>query len=162
MMRDVYIIIAVGMTRFGKHLDRTEKDLVAEAFAGTMADAPDIKISDIQSALVCQYNLGILQHAACHQGPGGAAASGHRGHPYHQCGECLRLTRSTALHGAYKDVAGGMYECSLAIGMEKLYNEDKAKSMMAFNAGVDVANIERTVGGFARHHGRGEAGHPGR
>ena len=49
---------------------------------------------------------------------------------------------STALHCAYKDVASGMYECSLAIGMEKLYNEDKAKSMMAFNAGVDVSNFD--------------------
>jgi len=29
-MRNVYII-GVGMTRFGKHLDRTEKDLVKEA-----------------------------------------------------------------------------------------------------------------------------------
>jgi acetyl-CoA acetyltransferase len=35
-----------------------------------------------------------------------------------------------------------MYECSLAIGMEKLYNEDKAKSMMAFNAGIDVSNMK--------------------
>jgi acetyl-CoA acetyltransferase len=49
---------------------------------------------------------------------------------------------STALHCAYKDVASGMYECSLAIGMEKLYNEDKAKTMMAFNAGIDVANMK--------------------
>ncbi len=30
----------------------------------------------------------------------------------------------------------------LAIGMEKIYNEDKAKSMLAFNSGVDVANMK--------------------
>ena len=35
IMREVYII-AVGMTRFGKHLDKTEKDLTAEAFARTI------------------------------------------------------------------------------------------------------------------------------
>ncbi|MCK7505370.1 MAG: hypothetical protein MZV70_15675 [Desulfobacterales bacterium] len=67
---------------------------------------------------------------------------------------------STALHCAYKDVAGGMYECSLAIGMEKLYNEDKAKSMMAFNAGVDVSNMKGHIEGLEGHYGRGEAGHP--
>ena len=48
-MRDVYII-GIGMTRFAKHLDRTGKDLVAEAFAMTMDDATEVKISDIQSA----------------------------------------------------------------------------------------------------------------
>jgi acetyl-CoA acetyltransferase len=30
-MRDVYII-GIGMSRFGKHLDKSEKQLVAEAF----------------------------------------------------------------------------------------------------------------------------------
>ncbi len=63
-MRDVYIV-AVGMTHFGKHLDRTEKDLVAEAVARTMADAPDIKISDIQSAWFSNTTWGFfkMQHA---------------------------------------------------------------------------------------------------
>ena len=50
-MRDVYII-AVGMTKFGKHMDRTEKDLVAEALAKTISDVPELRISDIQSGFL--------------------------------------------------------------------------------------------------------------
>ena len=139
-MRDVYII-AVGMTRFGKHLDKSEKDLVAEAFARTMDDAPEIKISDIQSAFFANTAWGFftMQHSI--KGQVAMRPLGIEGIPITNV-ENACACASTALHCAYKDVASGMYECSLAIGMEKLYNEDKAKSMMAFNAGIDVSNMK--------------------
>jgi acetyl-CoA acyltransferase len=139
-MRDVYIV-AVGMTRFGKYLDRTEKDLVAEAFAKTMADAPDIKVSDIQSAWFSNTSWGYFTMQQSIKGQVALRSLGVEGIPITNVENgCADAT--TALHHAYKDVASGMYECSLAIGMEKLYNVDKAKTMMAFNSGVDVANME--------------------
>jgi acetyl-CoA acyltransferase len=139
-MRDVYIV-AVGMTRFGKHLDLTEKALVAEAFAKMMADAPDIKINDIQSAWFSNTTWGFfkMQHAI--KGQVALRPLGIEGIPITNV-ENACADGSTALHGAYKDVAGGFFECSLAIGLEKLFNEDKAKSMLAFNAGIDVSNME--------------------
>lgn len=138
-MRDVYII-AVGMTRFGKHLERTEKDLVAEAFARTMDDMPELKISDIQSVFFANTAWGFfnMQHAI--KGQVALRPLGIEGVPITNV-ENACACGSTAVHCAYKDVASGMYECSLAIGMEKLYNQDKAKSMMAFNAGIDVSNM---------------------
>ncbi|PKN36824.1 MAG: thiolase [Deltaproteobacteria bacterium HGW-Deltaproteobacteria-2] len=139
-MRDVYIV-AVGMTRFGKHMDRTEKDLVAEAFAKTMGDAPDIKISDIQSAFFSNTAWGFFNMQHSIRGQVALRPLGIEGIPITNV-ENACACASTALHCAYKDVAGGMYECSLAIGMEKLYNEDKAKTFMAFSSGVDVANID--------------------
>jgi acetyl-CoA acetyltransferase len=139
-MRDVYIV-AVGMTHFGKHMDRTEKDLVAEAFAKTMGDAPDIKISDIQSAFFSNTAWGFFNMQHSIRGQVALRPLGIEGIPITNI-ENACACASTALHCAYKDVAGGMYECSLAIGMEKLYNEDKAKSFMAFSSGVDVANID--------------------
>ena len=48
-MRDVYII-GTGMTRFAKHLNRTEKMLVATAVERTLKDA-GISNTDIQSAV---------------------------------------------------------------------------------------------------------------
>jgi acetyl-CoA acyltransferase len=138
-MRDVYIV-AVGMTRFGKHLDRTEKDLVAEAFARTMADAPEVKISDIQSAFFSNSCWGFFSMQHTIKGQVSLRSLGVEGIPITNV-ENACACASTALHCAFKDVASGLYECSLAIGMEKLYNEDKAKSMMAFNAGIDVSNI---------------------
>jgi len=138
-MRDVYIV-AVGMTRFGKHLDRTEKDLVADAFARTMADAPEVKISDIQSAFFSNSCWGFFSMQHTIKGQVSLRALRVEGIPITNV-ENACACASTALHCAYKDVASGLYECSLAIGMEKLYNEDKTKSMMAFNAGIDVSNI---------------------
>jgi acetyl-CoA acetyltransferase len=139
-MRDVYII-AVGMTRFSKHLDRTEKDLVAEAFAKTMDDAPEVRIEDIQSAFFSNTAWGFFNMQHSIKGQVALRPLGIEGIPITNV-ENACACASTALHCAYKDVASGMYECSLAIGMEKLHNEDKAKTMMAFNAGIDVSNMK--------------------
>jgi acetyl-CoA acetyltransferase len=139
-MRDVYII-AVGMTKFGKHMDMTEKELVAEAFAKVMNDAPEVKIGDIQSVFFANTAWGYFNMQHSIRGQVALRPLGVEGVPITNV-ENACACASTALHCAYKDVAGGMYECSLAIGMEKLYNEDKAKSMMAFNVGIDVSNIQ--------------------
>jgi acetyl-CoA acetyltransferase len=139
-MRDVYII-AVGMTRFGKHLDRTEKDLVAEAFQKTLDDEPGVKISDIQSVFFSNTAWGFFNMQHSIKGQVALRPLGIEGIPITNV-ENACACASTALHCAYKDVAGGMYECSLAMGMEKLYHEDKAKTFMAFNSGVDVSNID--------------------
>jgi len=139
-MRDVYIL-GVGMTRFGKHLDRTEKQLAAEALKNTMQDVPGLALGDIESAFFANTSWGFfgMQHAI--KGQVALRPIGIEGIPITNV-ENACACASTALHCAWKDVASGLYDCSLAIGMEKLYNEDKRKTMMAFNAGVDVANIQ--------------------
>lgn len=140
-MRNVYII-GVGMTKFAKHLDRTEKDLVAEAFTKALQDVDDIKKSDIQSAWFSNTTWGFFNMQHSIKGQIALRPLGVMGIPITNV-ENACACASTALHSAYKDVASGMYECSLAIGMEKLYNEDKAKTFMAYNSGVDVANMNQ-------------------
>lgn len=139
-MRDVFII-GVGMTPFGKHLHLTEKDLVAEAFGKVMKDVPEIKIKDIQSVFFSNMAWGFFNMQHSIRGQVALRPLGIEGIPITNV-ENACASASTALHSAYKDVASGIYECSLAIGMEKLYNEDKMKSFMAFSAGTDVSNIE--------------------
>ncbi|MCE5212779.1 MAG: thiolase family protein [Deltaproteobacteria bacterium] len=139
-MRDVYII-AVGMTKFTKHMDKSEKDLVAMAFENVIKDATEVKVSDIQSAFFANTSWGFFNMQHSIRGQVALRPLGIEGIPITNV-ENACACGSTALHSAYKDVAGGMYECSLAMGMEKLYNEDKGKTMMAFNAGVDVSNLE--------------------
>lgn len=138
-MRDVYII-AVGMTRFGKHLDKTEKELVGIAFDNVMKDAPEVKPGDIQSVFFSNTAWGFFNMQHSIKGQVALRPLGIEGIPITNV-ENACACASTALHCAYKDVAGGMYDCTLAIGMEKLYNENRAMSMMAFNAGIDVANM---------------------
>ncbi|HQW51821.1 MAG TPA: thiolase family protein, partial [Tepidiformaceae bacterium] len=45
---------------------------------------------------------------------------------------------STALHQAAAMVTAGLYDVVLALGVEKLYDEDKRKSFAAFSGAVDV------------------------
>jgi len=129
------------MTRFGKHLERSEKSLVAEAFEKTMNDAPGLKISDIGSAWFSNSAWGYFTLQFTIRGQVALRPLGIGGIPITNV-ENACAGASTALHCAFRDVASGMQECSLAIGMEKLYNEDKAKTFMAYNAGVDVSNME--------------------
>lgn len=138
-MRDVYIV-AVGMTKFGKHMDRTEKDLVAEAFVKTMKDAPEVKITDIQSVFFANMCWGFFNMQHSIRGQVALRPLGIEGIPITNV-ENACACGSTAFHCAWKDVASGLYECSLAIGMEKLYSEDKMKSFMAFSGGMDIATM---------------------
>ncbi len=45
---------------------------------------------------------------------------------------------STAINQAAAMVTAGLYDCVLALGVEKLYHEDKRKSFGAFSGAVDV------------------------
>lgn len=49
---------------------------------------------------------------------------------------------STAFHSAWTAVKAGIYDCVLAIGVEKLHNTDKVKMFNSFFTGVDVGNLE--------------------
>src|SRR5207245_4883991 len=56
---------------------------------------------------------------------------------------------STAFDLGWVSVAAGLYDCVLALGVEKLSDPDKAKSFRAFNSAVDVselAEIEKQLG----------------
>lgn len=139
-MRDVYII-AVGMTKFGKHIDCSEKDLVAEAIKKTLENSSGIKISDIQSAFFANMTWGYFNNQHSIRGQVALRPLGIEGIPITNV-ENACACGSTALHSAYKDVACGLYDCSLAIGMEKLYSEDKMKSFMAYNSGMDIAGMD--------------------
>jgi len=122
-------------------MDCTEKDLVAKAVAKTMADVPELKISDIQSVFFSNMCWGFFNMQHSIRGQVSLRPLGLEGIPITNV-ENACACGSTALHGAYKDVASGLFECSLAVGMEKLYNDDKMKSFMAFSGGMDIANMD--------------------
>ncbi|MBW1645564.1 MAG: thiolase family protein [Deltaproteobacteria bacterium] len=137
-MRDVYIV-GVGMTRFGKHLERSEKDLTVEAVRTTLADA-GIGTDSIEAAWFSNSMWGYFTNQHCIKGQVALRPLGIQGMPIINV-ENACAGASTALHGAWMGVAAGLYDCALAVGVEKLYNEDKNKTFRAYSAGVDVENI---------------------
>lgn len=138
-MRDAFII-GVGMTQFGKYLDRSMKSLVAEALDETLPDAGIAK-EELQIAFVGNAAQGLVTGQECVRAQVVLREYGIGGIPMVNV-ENACASSSTAAHLAWQAVAGGFHDCALVVGMEKLYSEDKAKTFSAFGAAVDVEFLE--------------------
>jgi acetyl-CoA acetyltransferase len=57
---------------------------------------------------------------------------------------------ATALHMAWQAVAGGMYDCVVALGYEKLDHRDHRKRERAINATMDLSEIDSVLGPSAQ------------
>ena len=134
-MRDV-AIIGAGMTRFGKFLDRSMKDLTREAVDAALGSA-GIDKSKIETAVVGNAAAGLVTGQECIRGQVVLREMGIGAIPIINT-ENACASSSTAFHLAWLYVASGMYDMALAVGVEKLYHEDKRKSFAAIGAAVDV------------------------
>jgi acetyl-CoA acyltransferase len=141
-MRDVFIV-GVGTTPFARHLDRSVKDLSREALDKVLADC-GLTREDIQAAWFSNSLWGYFSDQHCIRGQVTLASIGLMGLPVTNV-ESACAGGSTALHGAWLGVASGAYECVLAMGTEKLYNQDKVKAFRAFWTGIDVENKEKLL-----------------
>ncbi len=135
------------MTRFGKHLERSARDLVEEAVAGALTDA-EIEPAQVQAAYVGNAVSGLMNGQESIRGQVVLRRTGLLGVPIVNV-ENACASSSTALHLGWQAVASGMYECVAVVGYEKLYDEDKAKSFRAFNASMDLAELQTRFGSGA-------------
>jgi acetyl-CoA acetyltransferase len=135
MSERVYII-GVGMTKFGKYLDRSIKTLTGEALDRVLSDC-ELTREDIEAAWFANSYWGMytMQHGI--RGQVALSANGLEGVPItnleNACGG-----GSSALHGAWTGVKAGLYDCVLALGAEKIYDTDRGKMMLSFATGSDV------------------------
>lgn len=136
---DVYII-GVGMTRFGKHLDRSIKDLTKEAIGEALLDA-GLQQEDLQAAWFANSTWGFFEGQHQLRGQVALGAMGIHEIPVFNV-ESACGGGAQGLHSAWLGVASGAYDCTLAVGTEKLYNLDKVKSFQAIGTGTDVENVE--------------------
>src|SRR5256714_10568174 len=136
-----------GMTRFGKFLDRGLRDLAEEAVRNAVEDA-GIDLKAINAAYVSNSVAGLITGQETIRGQVVLRRTGLMGIPIVNL-ENACASASTAFHLGWMSVASGMYDCVLALGVEKLSDPDRAKSLRAFNAAVDVselAEIEKRLG----------------
>ena len=126
-MREV-AIVGAGMTRFGELWNLSLRDMFVEAAAGALNDAGADRVDTIYvgcmsgGQFVGQEHLGPLM--ADHLGMTGVAA-------VHVESACA--SGGVALRQAYMDVASGMSDIALAVGIEKM------------NDGADVTNVLATA-----------------
>ena len=152
-MRDV-AVIGAGMTRFGKFLDRSMKDLTREAVDGALSSA-GIDKSKLEAAIVGNAAAGLITGQECIRGQVVLREMGIGGIPIINT-ENACASSSTAFHLAWLYVASGMYDVALAVGLEKLYHEDKRKSFAAIGAAVDVEWMQQMQAAMKASRGNGE------
>jgi acetyl-CoA acyltransferase len=135
MSENVYII-GIGMTKFGKYLEKSVKDLTGEALELVLRDC-GLSCDTLEAAWFSNTFWGYYSSQHSIRGQVALSAHGLDGIPIMNV-ENACASGSTALHGAWTAVRAGLYDCVLAIGAEKLHDPDRAKVMMSFISGTDI------------------------
>src|SRR5215469_15056949 len=107
-MREV-LIRGAAMTRFGKLVERTARELVEEAVAGALADAA-IEPTNVQSVYVGNAAAGLISGQESIRGQVVLRHTGLMGIPIINV-ENADASSSTALHLGWQGVASGAYDC---------------------------------------------------
>lgn len=140
MLKNVYVIGAHS-TRFGKWHDKTCKQLTRDALLGVLKDAALDDAHGIESAFFSNCTMGVLWNQDLVRGHCMFAPMVEEGlFPervpiFNVEGACA--SGSMAFHLAWKDILSGLHHVSLAIGMDKLYHDDRGLIMEAFEHGID-------------------------
>jgi acetyl-CoA acyltransferase len=148
-------VVGAGMTRFGKWMDRGLKDLGREAVEAAMKDA-GVEKSHIEAAVVGNATAGLITGQEMIKAQVVLREMGFGDIPMINT-ENACASSSTAFHLAWLYVASGMYDVVLALGVEKLYHEDKRRSFQAIGSAVDMEAIHDLIKATAaRGRGAGE------
>jgi len=144
-MDDVYVI-GVSMTPFGRYLEKSVKQLTVEAVTGALADAA-IDKNAVGAAYFANTTQGVIEGQ--HLVPGEIALReyGFEGIAMVNV-ENACASASSAFHGAYLSVKAEMCDVALAIGADKMYADDKAKSFAIFDGAWDVHDVAGTIAGL--------------
>ncbi|MFR9773740.1 thiolase family protein [Nocardia sp. SC052] len=130
------LVVGVGMTTFGKFLNRGIKSLSSEAVAAALADS-GLRAGDVEFAAVGNAMAGLITGQECIRGQVVLRECGIGAIPIVNV-ENACASSSTAFHVAWQAVASGAVDIALAVGVEKLTHEDKTVSLKAFGGAVDV------------------------
>src|SRR5207245_8494615 len=120
-------------------LDKGLRELSEEAVSNALEEAA-IDIKDVQAAYVSNSVAGLITGQETIRGQVVLRRTGLMGIPIVNL-ENACASASTAFHLGWMSVASGMYDCVLALGVEKLSDPDRAKSLSALNAAVYVYEL---------------------
>ncbi|MDM0028235.1 thiolase family protein [Variovorax saccharolyticus] len=139
-MNDIYVV-GVGMTPFGRLLERTVYDMVEEAVLLAVTDA-GCTLGDIGSAFYSTLTNGQFQGQTAIPGPIAMRRLGIEGIPVFSV-ENACASGSSAFNLATMALRAGSCDIALAVGAEKMNIPDKARMFGAFDGGWDVATVEQ-------------------
>jgi len=132
--RDV-AIVGVGMTPFGKHIDRSLKALGGQAIDAALTDA-GLEKSDIDMAFVANSMAAVVTGQVSVIGQSVLRANGFTGIPTFNIDNAC-ASSSSALSLAVQAIRSGSAETVLVLGVEKLMSSDRTKAYLALNGAAD-------------------------
>jgi acetyl-CoA acyltransferase len=135
-MKEEVFVVGVGMTRFGRWLDRSLKSLVAEAVIQALKDA-NCQASDVEVAFFSNTTQSIIEGQHLIRGQIALREIGIESIPIVNV-ENACASGSTAFYQAINHLRGGAAEIALVVGAEKMYDADRVKSAAVFDGGWDV------------------------
>jgi acetyl-CoA acyltransferase len=137
-------VIGAGQSHYGKFYDRNTKSLVREAVLQAIEQA-GVNNADLEAAWVGSAAQGILTGQEMIRGQVVLQPLGIDGIPVTNV-ENACASASTAFNSAWMALQTGMFDCVLAVGMEKMAFEApdmRRKALESFSAAVDVEALER-------------------
>jgi acetyl-CoA acetyltransferase len=146
-MTDVYLV-GVAMTPFGKFLEKSVKDLTREAVEGALADA-GAQREDVGAAWFSNTTQGVLEGQYCVPGEIALRDMGFEAIPMANV-ENACASASTAFNGAWTAIKAGVTDVALAVGVDKMYDADKARSFAIFDGALDVHRSEEAFAGLMK------------
>lgn len=138
-MENIYIVGA-GMTGFGRHLDKSVKQLTAWAVEDALKDA-NCDRKAIRAAFFGNTTQGHFDGQHMIRGQVALLPLGIEGIPiYNLEGACA--SSSHAFNLAVMHLRAGAADVALAVGAEKMYSSDKAKMFSCFESAWDIETLE--------------------
>lgn len=137
-------VAGVGMLPFGKHLDKTLKSLAGQAIELALNDA-GLDKSQLQAAWMGNAVAGVITGQEMIRGEVVLRGMGIGRIPVVNV-ENACASSSTAFQQACAMVSAGLYDVVLVCGYEKLFHEDKMRSLGAFSSAVDVEDPDGVLG----------------
>ena len=134
------MIGGTGITPFGKFIESSVRALTERAVADALKDAA-VEINDVDMVFFGNAAGGLLNGQECVRGQVALRNSGLLGKPIVNV-ENACASSSTAFRLAHMAVASGSAEVALAIGAEKMSNEDRTKPIKALETAADVEELE--------------------
>ena len=150
-MRDVFIV-GVGAHATGRFMEKPLKALAHAAIAAALEDAGAAP-RDVQTAWVGNSLGGLLTGQEGIRGEVALQHSGIVGVPVTNV-ENACASATTALRGAWLEVASGAADVALAVGMEKMFVGDTARTIAALAADSELELSEmgmQFTSGYAIH-----------
>ncbi len=133
-------VCGVGMTHFGRHPDRSVRDLASEAAAAALSDA-GADPAEVQAVYYGGATAGVLQSQSFIAGPIAARHAGLAGRPVFSV-ENACASGASAFHLAVQAVKSGECDLVLALAAEKMNVPDKARMFGVFDGAWDVSTAE--------------------